>query len=54
MTIDPARTAVLIMDYQQDVVTTFVPTPADTLERAATLKKRVSAFAGSDLIAAVR
>jgi nicotinamidase-related amidase len=35
MTIDPDRTAVLIMDYQEDVVTKFVPTPAETLQRAA-------------------
>ena len=35
MTIDPTRTAVLIMDYQQDVVTKFVPTSVDTLDRAA-------------------
>lgn len=43
--IDPNRTAVVIMDYQNDVVTTLVPTGDAMLSRAAHVLERARAAA---------
>ena len=43
--IDPTRTAVLIMDYQNDIVTSFTPADGGMLTRAARVLERARAAA---------
>lgn len=43
LTVNPTRTAVLVMDYQQDVVTHFVPVEDEMLQRAARVLERTRA-----------